>query len=92
MRKIGERRAILVVTFTFAFQQAVEVAHQAGQFARSFRVKLLAVMFLQLAHLFGKGFNRAEAPPRSNPQERDHQQQVGSQNVHEPVPDHIRTF
>lgn len=39
-----------------------------------------------------EGFNRAEAPPRSNPQERDHQQQVGSQNIHKPVPDHIRAF
>ena len=89
MGEIGEGGAVFVIAFTLAANQPVKVAHQSGQLAGGVGIELLAVMFLQLAHLFGQRLDGAQAPPGGDPQQGDHQQQVGGQHVDKPAPHHI---
>lgn len=66
--EVGQRRAVFIIAFAFAFQQAVEIADQPRKLSGGVRVEHLAVMLLQFAHLFGQRFDRAQAPPRRDPQ------------------------
>ena len=87
--EIGEGSAVFVIAFALAANQAVEVADQPGQLASGVGIELFAVMFLQFAHLFGQRLNGPQAPPGGDPQQGDHQQQVGGQHVDKPAPHHI---
>ncbi|MNE60444.1 hypothetical protein D3C80_1555880 [compost metagenome] len=67
VRQIGERGAVFVVAIAFAFEQAIEVPHQACQFAGGFRIEFFTIMFFKLAHLFSQRFDRAQTPPGGDP-------------------------
>ena len=87
--EIGEGGAVFVIAFTLAANQAVKVADQPGQLAGGVGIELFAVVLLQLTYLFRQRLDRSQAPPCGDPQQGDHQQQVGGQHVDKPAPHHI---
>ena len=89
MGEIGEGGAVFVIAFALAANQAVKVADQPGQLAGGVGVEFFAVMLFQFAHLFCQRLDRPQAPPGGDPQQGDHQQQVGGQHVDKPAPHHI---
>ncbi|MNE60442.1 hypothetical protein D3C80_1555860 [compost metagenome] len=92
VRQIGQRGAIFIVAIALAFEQSIEVSYQTSQFAGGFWIEFFSIVFFKFAHLFGQRFYRPQAPPGRDPQQRDHQQQVCGQHIHEPAPDHIGAF